>query len=61
MIEPKGPQYQSTSTTNTDDTVLAPKLTNTLVQITEEKQTEQKVEDDTENNSERMILRQIMI
>ena len=41
MIEPKSPQYQSMSTTDTGDTVLAPKLTNTLVPTTEEKQKEE--------------------
>ena len=48
-IEPKSPPYQSTSTTNRDDTVLAPILNDTLVLTTEEKQ---KGEDDMENNSE---------
>ena len=52
FTESQSPQYQSTSTTNTDDTVLAPKLTNTLVLTTEQKHKE----DDAE-----MILRQIMI
>ena len=47
IIEPQSPQYQSTSMTDTDDTVLAPKLTDTLVPTTEEKK-----EEDTENNSE---------
>ena len=48
IIEPESPHYQSTSITDRDDTVLAPKLTDTLVPTTEEEQKE----DDTENNSE---------
>ena len=41
LIEPQSPQYQSTSTTDTDDTILAPELTNILLPTTEEKQKEQ--------------------
>ena len=53
LIEPQSPQYQSTFTTDTDDTILAPKVSNTLVPTTERKQTEeQKDEGDTENNAE---------
>ena len=41
------------STIDTDDTILAPKLTDTLVPTTEEKQKiEQMEEGDTENNSD---------
>ena len=53
LIEPQSPQYQLTSTTNTDDTILAPELTNNLVPTTEKKQKEEQTEEaDTENNSE---------
>ena len=44
IIEPQSPQYQSMFTT-----IIAQKLSNTLVPTTEERQKE---EDDTENNSE---------
>ena len=47
ITDPQIPRSQSTSTTNTDETVLAPQLTNTLVPS---KKDEQK-EDNTENNS----------
>ena len=49
ITEPQSPQYQSRSTTDTDETELAQKHTDTLVPTTEEKQKE---EDDVENNSE---------
>ena len=53
IIEPKIPQYQSTSRTDTDDTILALKLMDTLVPTTEEKQKEeQEEEEEMENNSE---------
>ena len=47
-MEPQSPQCQSTSTTNTNEIVLAPKCTDTLVPSMKEEQKE----DDTENNSE---------
>ena len=52
FIEPHSQQYQAVSTINTDNTILAPELTNTLVPTTEEKQKEQTEEGDTENNLE---------
>ena len=52
LIEPQMPQYQSMFTTDTDDTILAPEYTDTLVPTTEEKQEEEQTEEgDTENNS----------
>ena len=54
IIELQSPQYQSTSTTDTDDTFPSQKLTDTLVSTIEEKQKEeQKEEEDMENNSEK--------
>ena len=49
------------STTDTDDTVLAPKLTDTLVPTTEETQIEEQKREDDTGIIQRMIPRQIMI
>ena len=40
ITAPQSPQYQSTSTTNTDETLLAPQLTNTLAPLKMKEQKE---------------------
>ena len=61
IIEPQSPQYQSISTTDTDYTILVPKLTNTQVPTTEEKQKEEQKEGDNMKKDQGMIPRHIMI
>ena len=44
ITDPPNPQYQSTSTTNTDETVLAPQLNETLVPSKTEEQKEDNIQ-----------------